>query len=164
MTTAVDTNALLALLYEDDHTDASEAALRHAYREGRVLVTTVVYAELAADGHFATTADLDQFLEDFSIQVVEPSREALFRAGERFQRYTERRPTGLQCPSCGTKQSVSCAECGEDIAPRQHIAADFIIGGHAAVDADALVSFDTAFYGTYFPSLTVQPESDSSVS
>ncbi|WP_323173648.1 PIN domain-containing protein [Natrialba sp. PRR66] len=158
MITAVDTNALLALLYEDEHTTKSEAELRRVYREGRVVITPLVYAELAADGHFDTTSELDQFLEDFSIQLVEPSREALFRAGEQFQQYTVRRPDGLQCPSCGTKQTVRCEECSEDLAPRQHIAADFVIGGHAAVDGDALVSFDNAFYETYFPALTVYPE------
>lgn len=158
MTTAVDTNALLALLYEDDYADASEAELRAAYREGRVVVPSIVYAELAADGHFGATSDLDEFLEDLSIQVVEPSRAALFRAGERFQRYTDRRPAGLQCPSCGAKQTVECVECEEDLAPRQHVTADFVIGGHASADADALISFDSAFYGTYFPSLTIRPE------
>ena len=158
MTTAIDTNALLALLYEDDYADASEAALRRAYQEGRLVISSIVYAELAADGRFDTAAELERFLSDFSIQVVEPSQEALFRAGERFQRYTNRRPEGLQCPSCGTKQTVYCSECGEGLSPRQHIAADFVIGGHATVDTDALVSFDTGFYETYFPSLTVHPE------
>jgi len=157
--TAVDTNALLALLYGDEHADRSEAELRRVYREGRVVITPIVYAELAADGHFDTVSELDPFLEDFSIRVVEPSREALFRAGEQFQQYAVRRPDGLQCPSCGTKQSVCCKECNENLAPRQHIAADFLIGGHATVDGDGLVSFDTAFYGTYFPELTVYPES-----
>lgn len=158
MTIAVDTNALLALLYEDDYADASEAALRAAYREGRVVVTSIVYTELAADGHFDTRSDLDEFLEDLSIQVVEPSRAALFRAGERFQRYTERRPAGLQCPSCGATRAVECVECGGDLSPRQHVAADFVIGGHASTDADSLISFDGGFYGTYFPSLTVRPK------
>lgn len=157
MITAVDTNALLALLYEDDHTDTAEAELRRAYREGRVVITSIVYAELAADGRFDARSALDRFLEDLSIQLVEPSREALFRAGERFQQYTGRRPDGLQCPSCGTKQAMRCEECGESLTPRQHIAADFVIGGHATVDGDALVSFDNAFYGTYFPSSTVYP-------
>lgn len=155
--TAVDTNALLAILYDDDYADASEAALRRAYRDGKVVVTPVVYAELAADGQFGTAADLDAFLADMSIRLVEPSREALVRAGEQFQRYTDRRPDGLQCPSCGAKQSVDCEACGNDLAPSQHIAADFLVGGHAAVDGDTLVTFDTAFYGTYFPSLTVRP-------
>ena len=158
MTTAVDTNALLALLYEDDYANASEAELRRAYRDGPIVITSIVYAELAADGHFGTTAELDQFLTDLSIRLVEPSREALIRAGERFQQYTQRRPNGLQCPACGTKQTVRCEDCGEDLAPRQHIAADFVIGGHAAADADGLISFDTAFYETYFPSVTIHPE------
>lgn len=158
MITVVDTNALLAMLYEDEHTDASEAALRRAYREGRVVITPIVYAELAADGYFETTSELDQFLGDFSIQVDDPSRKALFRAGEQFQQYTVRRPDGLQCPSCGKKQTVRCEACGENRSPRQHIAADFVIGGHATIDGDALVSFDTAFYETYFPAVTVYSE------
>jgi predicted nucleic acid-binding protein len=157
--TAVDTNALLAILYDDDaHADASEAALRKAYREGRLVVTPVIYAELAADGHFEATADVDRFLDDFSLQLVEPSRDALFRAGEQFRQYTSRRPDGFQCPACGNEQAVVCAECGADLSTRGHVAADFLIGGHAAVDADALVSFDGGFYGTYFPSVRVRPD------
>ncbi len=158
MTTAVDTNALLALLYDDAHADASEAALRRAYRNGRVVITPIVYAELAADGHFESAAALDEFLTDLSIQRTDPSQAALFQAGEAFQQYTDRRPAGLQCPSCGTEQTVPCTECGTDLTPRQHIAADFLIGAHAAVDCERLLSFDSGFYATYFPSLTVAPE------
>lgn len=158
MTTAIDTNALLAILYEDTHTDASETALRRGYQEGQLVITPVVYAELAADGHFDTESEVNEFLEDFSIQLAEPSRTALFRAGHQVHRYTSRRPDGFQCPACGSKQSVVCEACGEDLAPRQHIAADFLIGGHAVVDADSLISFDRSFYKSYFPSLTVLPE------
>ena len=157
-TTAVDTNALLALLYDDSYADASEAALRDAYRAGRLVVTPIVYAELSADGQFETPAEVDAFLEDFSIQLTEPSREALFEAGTAFRRYTDRRPDGLQCPSCGTEWAITCDACGGTLSPRQHVAADFLIGGHAATDADALVSFDGEFYGSYFPSLTVRPD------
>lgn len=157
MITSVDTNALLALLYEDSYSDASETALRNAYQEGKVVIPSIVYAELAADGHFETASELDQFLEDFSIQLVDPSSEALFQAGVQFQRYTDRRPDGLQCPSCGAKQIVRCEDCEKNLTPRQHIAADFLIGGHAVADADALISFDEAFYNTYFPSLSVLP-------
>lgn len=157
MTTAIDTNALLALLYDDVHADASEDALRRAYREGRLVVPAVVYTELAADGHFEETADLDRFLADFGIDVVAPSREALFRAGEQFRAYVDRRPDGLQCPTCGTEQSVVCEACNEDLGRRQHVAADFLIGGHATVDAESLITFDSGFYGSYFPSLTLSP-------
>ena len=157
MTTAVDTNAFLALLYEDEYADASEAALRHAYREGAVVVTPIVYAELAADGRFDSATDLDRFLEDFSVKVVDPSREAQFIAGDRFREYVDRRPDKIQCPACGEKRSVDCKECGESLSPRQHIAADFLIGAHAVIDCDGLVSFDEGFYSTYFPSLPVFP-------
>jgi predicted nucleic acid-binding protein len=159
VTTAVDTNALVALLYDDEHADRSERALREAYRGGRVVVTPVVYAELAADGRFSDPTELDEFLADLSIRLEEPSRGALFQAGEAFSRYTDRRPDGLQCPACGTKRTVVCEECGEALAPRQHVAADFLIGGHASHDADAVVTFDTGFYQTYFPSVTVYPAS-----
>lgn len=158
MKTAVDTNAFLAILYDDDYAEASESELRNAYRSGKVVVTPTVYAELAADGRFDDERELDQFLEDFSIRIEEPSRAALFAAGERFSTYTARRPDGLRCPSCGTEQIVRCTERDELLAPRQHIAADFLIGGHATVDADALVSFDSGSYGTYFPSLARYPE------
>lgn len=158
MTTAIDTNTLLALLYDDDeHADESEAALRQAYREGRLVVTPIVYAELAADGNFETEAALSRFLADLSIAVEEPSREALFQAGEGFSRYADRRPTGIQCPACGVRNDVDCTACGNDLAPRQHVAADFLVGGHASTDATALVTFDAAFYGTYFPGLSVRP-------
>jgi uncharacterized protein with PIN domain len=158
VTTVVDTNALLAILYDDRHTDASEQALRRAYREGKLATTPVVYAELAADGHFESASEVDEFLADFSIQLEEASRTALFRAGAAFRRYTSRRPDGFQCPTCGNEQGVVCDACGADLAPRQHVAADFLIGGHAVVDADSLISFDGGFYGTYFPSLTVRPD------
>ncbi|ELZ09381.1 nucleic acid-binding protein [Halovivax asiaticus JCM 14624] len=157
MITAVDTNALLALLYDDEHAGTSETELRRAYRDGRVVTTPIVYAELAGDGHFDTASDLDRFLSDLSIQLVEPSRAASYRAGDRFREYTTRRPDGLQCPACGAEQIVQCESCREELTPRRHIAADFVIGGHAAADADALISFDTAFYRTYFPELTVHP-------
>jgi len=159
--TAVDTNALLALLYDDDaHADASETALREAYREGKTVITPVVYAELAADGRFTDASALDRFLEDLSVGLATPSRAALFRAGEAFGRYADRRPDGFQCPECGNESAVVCEACGADLATRQHLAADFLVGGHAVADADALISFDRGFYGTYFPSLTVRPDSE----
>lgn len=158
MTTAVDTNAFLALLYDDEHADASEAALRRAYRDGAVVVAPVVYAELAADGRFDSAADLDRFLADFSVDVVEPSREARFAAGERLREYADRRPDGIQCPACGEKRSIDCEACGESPSPHQHAAADFLIGAHADLDCDGLVSFDEGVYSTYFPSLAVSPE------
>lgn len=157
MTTAIDTNALIALLHDDQHANAAEQALRDAYTEGQLVVTPIVYAETAADGQFETVDALNTFLTDMSIDVAQPSPEALFRSREAFDTYTDRRPDGLQCPECGTERSVRCPECDHNLMPCQHIAADFVIGGHAVTDADALVTFDTGFYGSYFPELSVRP-------
>ncbi|WP_049898892.1 type II toxin-antitoxin system VapC family toxin [Halococcus agarilyticus] len=157
MTTAVDTNALLALVHDDHHADAAERALRAAYQEGPLAITSIVYAETAADGQFPTTEALTTFLNDLSIDVAHPSPEALFRSGEAFDTYIDRHPNRLQCPDCGTKQVVNCPGCDRVLTPRQHIATDFLIGGHAVTDAAALVTFDAGFYGSYFPELTVRP-------
>ncbi|MFB6131059.1 MAG: type II toxin-antitoxin system VapC family toxin [Salinigranum sp.] len=157
-TVAIDTNALLAILYDDDtHADAAEAALRDAYRRGRLVIAPVVYGELAADGQFERDSDLGRFLRDMSIAVATPSREGLFHAGDAFETYTRRRPNGLRCPECGTERTATCPDCGRDLAPRQHITADFVIGGHALADADELVTFDRSFYESYFPDLSVTP-------
>ncbi|AHF99959.1 nucleotide-binding protein [Halostagnicola larsenii XH-48] len=158
MITAVDTNVLLALLYDDEYSDTAESELRRAYQDGRVTITSIVYAELAADGHFETASELNRFLEDLSIRLVEPSQEALLEAGQQVKRYTDRRPNGLQCPSCGEKRTVRCEQCDERLIPRQHIAADFVIGGRVPADADALLSFDTGFYRSYFSELSVFPQ------
>ena len=157
MITAIDTNALVAVLYDDEHADASESELRHAYSEGSLVVAPIVFAELAADGQFEGESGLSRFLDDLGIRITEPSTDALFRAGERFMSYLDRRPDGFQCPSCGEIRGVSCDSCGEALAPRQHIAANFVIGAHASVDADTLISFDSGFFATYFPELTVVP-------
>lgn len=148
--TLVDTSAIIALLYPDDaHNTAASRALQAAAERGGVVINPVVYAELAADPFFETEPDLETFLADTGIEVCQLPEATWFEAGTAFQEYIERRPDGFQCPECGTESTIECPSCGADLASRQHIAAEFLIGAHATT-VDRLLTFDEAFYQTYF--------------
>lgn len=63
----------------------------------------------------------------------------------------------FHCPVCGTDQAIRWEDCASGLARRQYIAAEFMVDGHAAVDADTLVTFDSKFYETNVPSVSVLP-------
>ena len=154
MITAVDTNMLLDVLIPDaPHGDASERALAQAVRAGAVIVAEAVYAELAA--HFPQQEELDRFLADTGLRLEPSSPEALYRAGRAWSEYVSRRPAPLACPQCGASQDLLCERCGSTIQPRRHVVADFMIGAHAIVHADRLLTRDRGYYATYFPQLTL---------
>ena len=152
MITAVDTNILLDVLVPGEaHAESSEQALAESRRAGPILIAEPVYAELA--GRFPAGEELDRFLEDTSIRLQPSSAAALYLAGRAWREYLRRRPDALVCPSCGTSQDVHCVRCGERLLPRQHVVADCLIGAHATVHADRLLTRDRGYYQTYFPRL-----------
>jgi predicted nucleic acid-binding protein len=137
MTTAIDTNVIVALWdAEDPLHRVARAALDKAFNEGALVISGAVYAELmAAPGR--TETFIDGFCEDTSIGVEWELGERVWRAaGAAFQNYTARR----------RKQRKA--------EPRR-ILADFLIGAHALVSGYKLLTLDARVYQSSFPKLGI---------
>jgi len=154
MITAIDTNILLDILIPDaEYAQRSKELIDIYHEKGQLMICEIVYSELASQ--FLSASELKSFLNETYIRLVNSNESALVLAGEKWKHYTRSRPDKLQCPSCGKKVSVHCPECRKDISFRQHIISDFIIGAHALVKADILLTRDRGFYRTYFPNLKI---------
>ena len=148
----MDTNILLDVLISGaPQRDASERALRESIGAGATVISEAVYAELAA--RFTTQEELDRFLRDTGIRSEPSGAEALYLAGRAWGEYLLRRPDFLVCPSCGASQDVHCPACGTRLRPRSHVIADFLIGAHATIHADRMLTRDRGYFRTYFVGL-----------
>ena len=132
MMTAVDTSVLLDLLLQDPSFGArSEEALRKASKAGALIVCEVVYAELA--GLFPSQAALEAFLRDAGLQLRPSGSEVLWKAGELWRRFCLDRPRHATIT--------------------RRILADFLIGAHAQLLAEQLLTRDKGFYRAVFVGL-----------
>ncbi len=138
MTTAIDTNIIIALWDRDASlSSAAQTALEAAFNRGGLVIAAPVFAELlAAPGR--TEAFVDAFLEETAIAVDWDLGEKLWRAaGRAFQRYAERR---RKQRDSGTRR----------------ILADFMIGAHAQIRGYHLLTLDERIYRAAFPKLVVE--------
>jgi hypothetical protein len=157
MIVVVDTNILIDVLNKDEkYFESSKKLLNDALRQGVLIINEVVYAELAS--LFKERKKIDEFLSDFGI-TLKPSNEKVLReAGKAWNIYTKRRNKQIQCPNCGTEFVLRCENCLNIIAPRQHIISDFLIGAHAKILADSILTRDRGYYKTYFKGLPLFPD------
>ncbi len=131
MITAVDTSVLIDVLEGDpEFGQASASALAQASRDGALVACEVVWAEVAT--------------------AYQPAQEVLgdlAALGLRFNAMTE--ASALEAASAWARYRSAGGK-------RLRIAPDFLIGAHAASQADRLLTRDEGFHRQHFNKLRVE--------
>jgi predicted nucleic acid-binding protein len=154
MITAIDTNVLLDLLIPDQaHSVRSKQWLEKSLEKGQLILCEAVFAELSSQ--FPSEKELEDFFSETGIRLIPTGREALYMAGQRWREYARKREREMQCPHCGDKMAIRCVKCGQPLTFPDRIFNDFIIGAHAILHADLLLTRDRGFYRTYFRELRI---------
>jgi predicted nucleic acid-binding protein len=127
---AADSSVLIDLISGlDEGSEAAAAALRQALHTGPVVLCEVALAEVCTS--VKAGSQIMDVLEDIGIAFSPMEPKAALRAGEMQRRYRQR--GGL----------------------RSRTVADFLIGAHAMMQCDALITRDAGFYRDYFKGLRV---------
>lgn len=123
---AVDAPVLIELLSDGPAADAVETSLRQTLGSGRVVVCDVVLARISAA--LRNGADALAALEEMGVHYSAIEPKSALRAGEMQRRQRQRG---------GEVRSI----------------ANFLVGAHALLQCDGLLTFDADFFRDYFKGL-----------
>jgi predicted nucleic acid-binding protein len=127
---AVDSSVLLDILTEDaKFATASAEVIEQALGGGGLVVCDAVVAEVQT--MLATSESAMDVLNEYGIHYLPTTEQAAVRAGFMQRRFRDR----------GGR--------------RERVVADFLIGAHAMMQCDALITRDAGFYRDYFKGLRV---------
>lgn len=127
---ATDSSVLIDLISgQGTASDAAADSLRQALHQGPVVLCEVALAEVCTS--LKGGAQIMDVLVDIGIHYSAMEPKAALRAGEMQRRYRQRGGS------------------------RSRTVADFLIGAHAMMQCDALITRDAGFYRDYFKGLKV---------
>jgi predicted nucleic acid-binding protein len=128
---AVDSSVLIDIFQGDDSaaTDAVADALRDALRIGPVVICDIVLAEICTA--LKNGSEVLRDIEEVGIAYMPTEARAALRAGEMQRRYRQRG------------------------GPKTRTVPDFLIGAHALLQCQALITRDAGFFRDYFKGLKV---------
>jgi predicted nucleic acid-binding protein len=126
---AADSSVLIDLIGDGEEAGAAEAAIRRALHIGPVVLCEVALAELCTS--LKSGSEVLGHLEEVGISYSAMEPKAALRAGEMQRRYRQRGGN------------------------RSRTVADFLIGAHAMMQCNALITRDDGFYRDYFKGLKV---------
>ncbi|MFZ2990027.1 type II toxin-antitoxin system VapC family toxin [Ideonella sp.] len=126
---AIDSSVLIDLLADGPAADAAEACLRQSLSTGPVVICEVALTEICTALKNGSAAL--EVLEEMGVGYSATEPKSAIRAGEMQRRYRQR--GGL----------------------RERTVPDFLVGAHAMLQCDALITRDDAFFRDFFKGLKV---------
>lgn len=134
MRTAIDANIISSIWTWEPTAEKVVEQLGMARQEGVLLISPFAFAELLAHPNM-TADDVHSFLDATGVAIDYKLEEKVWSiAGLRYARYAARR-----------RQTTGEGPC--------RIPADFLIGAHALVQAERLLTLDLKHYSQDFPEL-----------
>ena len=124
---AIDAPVLVQLLTDGPEADAAEACLRQCLGNGKVVVSDAALAELCAA--LRNGAEALGALEEMGIHYHPVEAKSALRAGEMHRRHRQR--------NAGDSRRID----------------DFMVGAHALLQCDGLITWNDTFYRDYFKGL-----------